>query len=212
MSRKQKLELTWVGKEERPRLEPRILIEDPSLSYHATTRRDGDSFDNILIQGDNLLALRALEQEFAGKFQCIYIDPPFNTGEAFDHYDDGIEHSVWLSMIDARVRILHNLLSDRGTIFIHIDDNELGYLIALCDSIFGRQNRISVISFKQSSVSGPKARNPGVVSIASFIVVYAKQKAQWRNTNTFRKIPRDARYNQYITNFESRQTSGVSFL
>ncbi|MCW3476294.1 site-specific DNA-methyltransferase [Limobrevibacterium gyesilva] len=202
MTRKQKLELTWVGKEQRTRLEPRILIENPELSYHAATRREDDIFDNVLIQGDNLLALRAVQQEFAGKVQCIYIDPPFNTGEAYDHYDDGIEHSIWLSMIDARVRILHNLLSDSGTIFIHIDDNELGYLIAICDSIFGRQNRISVISFKQSSVSGPKARNPGVVSIASFILVYAKQKSQWKNVNTFRKIQRDARYNQYIVNFE----------
>ncbi len=98
--KKQKLELTWIGKDERPKLEPRILIEDPELSYHAKERRsDDDIFDNILIHGDNLLALKALEQEYAGKVKCIYIDPPFNTGAAFDNYEDGLEHSIWLDLM-----------------------------------------------------------------------------------------------------------------
>ena len=88
MSNNQKLELTWIGKDQQPRLEPRILIEDPSKSY-------GDkSTDNMLIFGDNLLALKALEQDFAGKIKCIYVDPPYNTGNAFEHYDDGLEHSI----------------------------------------------------------------------------------------------------------------------
>src|SRR5437762_666373 len=96
---KPKLQLTWIGKENRPRLEPRILVEDPAKSYHAKHRvTDHDKFDNRLIFGDNLLALKALEQEFAGKIKCIYIDPPYNTGSAFAHYDDGIEHSLWLSI------------------------------------------------------------------------------------------------------------------
>jgi len=99
MSQKQKLELTWVGKENRPRLEPRILLEDRERSYHAKTRvGDDDVFDNRLIFGDNLLALKALEQEFAGKVKCIFIDPPYNTGSAFEHYDDGLEHSIWLGL------------------------------------------------------------------------------------------------------------------
>ena len=97
---KQKLELTWIGKDNRPKLEPRILIEDPEKSYHASERRsDDDIFDNILIHGDNLLALKALEQDYAGKVKCIYIDPPYNTGSAFRHYDDGVEHSIYLSLI-----------------------------------------------------------------------------------------------------------------
>ena len=100
MSRKQKLELTWIGKENRPRLEPRILLEDRERSYHAAHRvTDHDIFDNRLIFGDNLLALKALEQEFTGKVKCVFIDPPYNTGSAFEHYDDGLEHSVWLSMM-----------------------------------------------------------------------------------------------------------------
>lgn len=199
---KQKLELTWIGKEERPRLEPRILIEDPALSHHAATKRDGDIFDNMLIQGDNLLALKALEADYAAKVQCIYIDPPFNTGEAFANYDDGLEHSIWLTLMRDRLVILKSLLAPTGTIFIHIDDNELGYLIAIADEIFGRQNRVSVVSFKQSSVSGPKSRNPGVVSVANFILIYAADKARWKNNNVFREIRRDARYNQFIPNFD----------
>src|SRR6478735_9195348 len=104
MTPRQKLELTWIGKDQRPKLEPRILIEDPTKSYHAAHRvTDHDIFDNRLIFGDNLLALKALEQEFAGKVQCIYIDPPFNTGQAFEYYDDGLEHSVWLQMMSLRI-------------------------------------------------------------------------------------------------------------
>ena len=97
---KTKLELTWIGKENRPKLEPRILVEDPEKSYHARHRvSENDLFDNRLIFGDNLLALKALEQEFSGKIKCIYIDPPYNTGTAFAQYDDGIEHSIWMSLI-----------------------------------------------------------------------------------------------------------------
>jgi adenine-specific DNA-methyltransferase len=146
--RKQRLELTWIGKDERPHLEPRILLEDESISYHAKAHvTDKDIFDNILIHGDNLLALKALEQEFEGRVQAVYIDPPFNTGEAFDNYDDGIEHSIWLDLMQKRLSLLHRLLHESGTAFIHIDDNELGYLIALADEIFGRKNRISVVTF-----------------------------------------------------------------
>ena len=108
---KTKLELTWIGKENRPRLEPRILIEEESLSHHAAARREGDQFDNILIRGDNLLALKALEQEFAGEVKCIYIDPPYNTGSAFEHYDDALEHSTWLGLMRDRLEVLRRLLS-----------------------------------------------------------------------------------------------------
>ena len=109
MSNKTKLELTWIGKDQRPRLEPRVLVEDPSKSYHAPDRvTDHDHFDNRLIFGDNLLALKALEQEFTGKIKCVYIDPPFNTGQAFEHYDDGIEHSLWLTLKIGRATRLNS--------------------------------------------------------------------------------------------------------
>ena len=109
MAAKTKLELTWIGKENRPRLEPRILIEEERLSHHATARRDGDYFDNILVRGDNLLGLKALEATHAGSVKCIFIDPPYNTGSAFTHYDDGVEHSLWLSLIRERLFALRTL-------------------------------------------------------------------------------------------------------
>ena len=122
---RQKLELTWIGKDLRPKLEPRIFLEDSAKSHHAKSRvSDSDQFANRLIFGDNLLALKALEQEFTGKVKCVFIDPPYNTGSAFLHYDDGLEHSIWLGLMRDRLEILHRLLSDDGTIWIAIDDSE----------------------------------------------------------------------------------------
>src|SRR6185503_7741400 len=141
MKDKSKLELTWMGKENRPRLEPRILLEDPEKSYHAPHRvTDHDRFDNRLIFGDNLLALKALEQEFAGGIKCIYIDPPYNTGTAFEHFDDGLEHSVWLSLMRDRMELIRRLLSDTGSVWVSLDDNENHYFKVMMDEVFGRQN------------------------------------------------------------------------
>ena len=140
----QKLELTWIGKDEQPRLEPRILIEDTEKSF-------GDrNIENMLIQGDNLLALKALEQDFAGKIKCIYIDPPYNTGNAFEHYDDGLEHSIWLSLMKPRIEMLHRLLSSDGTLWISIDADESHYLKVLCDEIFGRNNFIDEVVWQRA--------------------------------------------------------------
>ena len=148
---KQRLELTWIGKENRPRLEPRILLEDPEKSYHARQRvTENDIFDNRLIFGDNLLALKALEQEFAGKLRCVFIDPPYNTGSAFEHYDDGIEHSLWLSLIRDRIEIIRRLLSEDGSLWITIDDNEAHYLKVLCDEVFGRPNFVGNAIWEKS--------------------------------------------------------------
>ena len=202
---KTKLELTWIGKNSRPKLEPRILLADPAHSYHAKRRvSDVDIFDNHLIHGDNLLALKALEQQFTGKVKCVYIDPPFNTQQAFEHYDDGYEHSIWLGLIRDRMEVLRRLMTDDGTLFVHIDDNELGYLIALLDEVFGRSNRISVVTFKQGSATGHKSINPGVVSTTNFILIYAKNKADWKPNRIFTaRTERDKRYGQFIENFDS---------
>lgn len=157
MKSKQKLELTWVGKDNRPRLEPRILIEDAEKSYHAAARvSENDIFDNVLIHGDNLLALKALEADYAGEVKCIYIDPPYNTGSAFEHYDDGLEHSVWLSLMRDRMELLKHLLSPNGLLFVQIDDNEVAYLTVLLDEIFGRNNRVNIIAVKMSEATGVK--------------------------------------------------------
>ena len=201
--KKQKLELTWIGKDSRPKLEPRILLEDPSKSYYAKQRvSEADSFDNRLIFGDNLLALKALEQEFTGKVKCVYIAPPFNTQQAFEHYEDGYEHSIWLGLIRDRIEVIRRLMSEDGSLFVHIDDNELGYLIVLLDEVFGRANRIGVITFKQSSASGPKAINPGLVTTNNYLLYYAKNKASWSPNRVFVPGPRDDRYSKFIENFE----------
>ena len=151
MSKKQKLELTWIGKENRPKLEPRILLEDSARSYHAKHRvTEGDIFDNRLIFGDNLLALKALEAEFAGKVKCVFIDPPYNTGSAFTHYDDGLEHSIWLSLMRDRLEIIRRLLSEDGSLWITIDDNEAHYLKVMCDEVFGRVNFMADVIWEKA--------------------------------------------------------------
>ena len=170
---KQKLELTWIGKEKRPQLEPRILLEDPARSYHAKQRfSDADIFDNRLIFGDNLLALKALEQEFAGKVKCVFIDPPYNTGSAFTHYDDGVEHSIWLGLIRDRLEIIRRLLSDDGSLWITIDDNEAHYLKVICDEIFGRSNFLCDISWEKRYSPPPDTKDFGYVH--DHILVYRK--------------------------------------
>ncbi len=173
MRNKTKLELTWIGKENRPQLEPRILIEDQDKSYHAKQRvADSDIFDNILIHGDNLLALKALEQEFTGKIKCIYIDPPYNTDAAVEHYDDGIEHSIWLSLMQPRLQLLHRLLMPEGVFFCSVDSTELFYLGVTLDEVFGRNNRVEVIAWKKSYGGGAKSKY--IVNQHEFILVYAK--------------------------------------
>jgi adenine-specific DNA-methyltransferase len=174
---KQKLELTWIGKEKRPQLEPRILLEEPARSYHAKQRfSDADIFDNRLIFGDNLLALKALEQEFAGKIKCVFIDPPYNTGSAFTHYDDGVEHSIWLGLMRDRLEIIRRLLSDDGSLWITIDDNEAHYLKVMCDEIFGRSNFVANVVWRSSDNSNNDAKTFSVDH--NHLLVYSKE-AGW---------------------------------
>lgn len=175
----QKLELTWIGKGNEPKLEPRILIEDPSKSF-------GDSkTENMLIHGDNLLALKALEQNYTGKIKCIYIDPPYNTGSAFEHYDDGIEHSLWLSLMKPRLDILWKLLdSHDGSLWISIDDNEMPYLRIILDEICGRDKFIaSNVWQKRYSRENREA----IGDVHEYIVVYAKDKTRFKEIRN--KIP-----------------------
>lgn len=170
--KQQKLELTWIGKGEEPKLEPRILIENPEYSYG-----NPDS-ENMLIHGDNLLALKALEQDYAGKIKCIYIDPPYNTGNAFEHYDDGVEHSIWLSLMKPRLELLRNLLSQDGSIWISIDDDESHYLKVLCDEVFGRNNFVNTIIWHKKHTRSNDAR--WLSDNHDFILLYAKNKEKWK--------------------------------
>ena len=170
MEKKGKLELTWTGKYLDSKLEPRILIEMENKSVY------GDINQNMLIHGDNLLALNALEIQFAGTVKCIYIDPPYNTGAAFEHYDDGIEHSKWLSMMAERLKCLRTLLREDGTIFIQIDDNEQAYLRVLCDEIFGRNNFLNMISInaKVSAGASGGGEDKRLKKNIEYILIYCK--------------------------------------
>lgn len=172
-NQRQKLELTWIGKENRPKLEPRILLEDPQKSYHASHRfTDHDFFDNRLIFGDNLLALKALEQEFAGKIKCVFIDPPYNTGSAFEHFDDGVEHSLWLSLMRDRIEIIYRLLSEDGSLWVTIDDNEAHYLKVLCDEVFGRSSFVTAFIWKK--VDSPNDNKVSITPDHEYVLCFGK--------------------------------------
>ncbi len=166
MEKKGKLELTWVGKYEEKKLEPRILIENTDKSYGCRET------ENMLIHGDNLLALKALQHDFSSTIKCIFIDPPYNTGTAFDHYDDGIEHSIWLGLMRERLELLKDLLSDDGSIWISLDDNEAHYMKVLCDEIFLRKNFVADVAWEKSD--SPRMDAKLFSSRYDHILVYAK--------------------------------------
>jgi adenine-specific DNA-methyltransferase len=192
--RKQRLELTWIGKENRPRLEPRVLLEDAGQSYHAPHQvTDHDLFDNRLIFGDNLLALKAIEQEFSGQVRCIFIDPPYNTGAAFVQYEDGLEHSIWLSLIRERLELLWRLLSSAGSMWITIDDTECHYLKVLCDELFGRQAFLTSIAWEKDK---GRRSDTHISSAHDHILVYVKDFDEWRNTRNLlaRSAAQESRY------------------
>ncbi|MCK6466573.1 MAG: site-specific DNA-methyltransferase [Candidatus Brocadia sinica] len=204
MNKNQKLELTWIDKDNQPKLEPCILIEDPEKSYGHTPNPlsrgeykspllGGDSgVGNMLIYGDNLLALKALEQDFAGQIKCACIDPPYNTGNAFEHYDDGLEHSIWLSLMKPRIEILHRLLRDDGTLWITIDNDECHYLKVLCDEIFGRRNFVSNVVWEKKF--SPQNDAKWLSDSHDHILVYAKNKDIWRPNLLPRTEDMDFRY------------------
>lgn len=189
MQKKGKLELTWVGKyDEKKPVEPRILLEDPEKSY------GNPGSENMLIHGDNLIALQALQQDFAGKIKCIYIDPPYNTGSAFEQYDDNLEHSIWLQFMHDRLVLLKELLSEDGSIWIGIDDDEQAYLKVLCDEIFGRQNFVANVIWEKKYTVANDAK--WLSDNHDFILVYALNKEEWHPN----RLPRTAEMNKAYKN------------
>lgn len=188
MAIKQKLELTWVDKDKEIKIEPRILIEDKEKS----NCQNDQNTENMIIHGDNLLALKALESKYAGRVKCIYIDPPYNTGSAFEHYDDNLEHSKWLSLMKPRLEILCNLLSDDGSIWISIDDDEGHYLKVICDEIFGRNNYINTVIWEKKY--SPQNDAKWLSDNHDFILVYAKIKDFWRPNLLPRSEEMNSRY------------------
>jgi adenine-specific DNA-methyltransferase len=191
MNNKQKLELTWIGKENEPKLEPRILIEDPEKSY-------GDkNSQNMLIHGDNLLALKALEQDFTGKVKCVFIDPPYNTGSAFTHYDDGLEHSLWLTMMRDRLALIKHLISDDGSLWITIDDTEGHYLKILCDEVFGRMNFVANVIWQKRFA--PNSTAQFISDSHDHVLVYAKEKPKWKRN----LLPREEKHDKNYKNLDN---------
>ncbi len=213
----QRLELTWVGKDKRTDPEPRILLLDKDKSYAKTvspvktglfeeTPAVVPTFDNMLIHGDNLLALKSLEQDYTGKIKCIYIDPPYNTGNAFEHYDDGMEHSLWLSLMRDRLELLKNLLAEDGSIWISLDDNEQAYCKVMCDEIFGRQNFINNVIWQKKF--SPQNDAKWLSDNHDFILVYAKNKEKWRPNLLPRSEEMNARYKNPDNDPRGPWTSG----
>lgn len=189
-----KLELNWYGKEKQISIEPRILIESKELS---NTKYDSKT-ENILIHGDNLIALKALEKEYAGKVKCIYIDPPYNTGSAFEHYDDNVEHSTWLSLMKPRIELLRSLLSDDGSIWISIDADESHYLKVLVDEIFGRNNFIDEVVWQRSY--SPINLKKTISRCHDNILIWAKNKSP---EFEFNKLPRTIEANNRYKNLDN---------
>lgn len=199
---KNKLELTWIGKyDKHDPLEPRILIENEEYSYgHPETGvlPNGKPWNgNMLIHGDNLLALKALEQDFAGQIKCIYIDPPYNTGSAFEQYDDGLEHSIWLSLMRDRLKVIYNLLSKDGSLWISLDDTEQAYCKVLCDEIFGRNNFVANVIWEKKY--SPQNDAKWLSDSHDFILVYAKTKENWRPN----LLPRTEEMNRRYKNIDN---------
>ena len=201
-----KLELHWIGKDKEILVEPRILIENKELS----NIENDENTENVLIHGDNLLALKALEQKYTGKVKCIYIDPPYNTKSAFEHYNDNLEHSTWLSLMKSRLEILRKLLRDDGGIFVQIDDNEQAYLKVLMDEIFGRDKFLNTISVKMSEASGIKMTHASkrLPKIKEYILVYKKEDLVLNEV----KIPKKTWDNEYKTVITNITKEEISFI
>lgn len=188
-----RLQLTWPGRDRKPNPEPRVLLEDSDRS-HVSSYRFGeeDIFDNTLIYGDNLLALKSIEQEYAGSIKCVFIDPPYNTGAAFQHYDDGIQHSLWLSLLSSRIELIWRLVSDDGSFWVSVDDTEAHYLKVLCDEIFGRDNFVANVIWQKKYTVANDAK--WFSDNHDHILIYAKNKDVWRPNRLPRSEKMDARY------------------
>ena len=191
-----KLELTWSGKNDKNLIEPRILIEDSEKSY-------GDkNHENLLIHGDNLLALKALEKDYCNRIKCIYIDPPYNADATDVPFDDNMEHSFYLNLMKLRIEELYKLLSIDGIFCMQCDYNEMAYLKVVCDEIFGRSNYVTMITVKTSSESGVKVNANKPAKVSEYILMYAKDKDKVKY-NTIRIVTDyDKNYSTYILNPE----------
>ena len=193
-----KLELTWYGKDAPIRVEPRLLIENASLSNCAAC----PDTENLLIHGDNLLALKALERKYAGQVKCVYIDPPYNTGEAFDLYDDNIEHSLWLELMYARLRLLRSLMRPDGFIFVNLDENEHAYTKVIMDELYGRSNFIGDIIWQKRKGGGNDSHYLALDH--DYILVYAKDASKEQHPQKWRTSQSE----EYLKRYKEIDSAG----
>ncbi len=193
-----KLEMMWYGKEKSICLEPRLLIENVALS---NTVLDPDT-ENMIIHGDNLLTLKALECKYAGQVKCIYIDPPYNTGNAFDKYDDNMEHSIWLNLMNYRFKLLHSLLKKDGFLFVNLDEQEHAYAKVLLDGIFGRENFVGDIIWQKRKGGGNDSYYLALDH--DYILVYAKDASKENHPNKLRT----AQSEEYLKRYKEVELDG----
>lgn len=163
------------------------------------TDDNGDIKDNLVIKGNNLLALHSLKKRFAGKVKLIYIDPPYNIGGDFQ-YNDSFNHSTWLTFMKNRLQVAHELLAPDGSIFVQIDHHEVAYLNALMDEIFKPENKVQIIAVKVSAASGFKAVNPGPIDVTEFILFYTKNKSNFVFQKNYIETGYHKNYNLYLEN------------
>ena len=206
MQKTGKLELTWVGKYDEVAVEPRILIEDPSKSY-------GDpNSENMLIHGDNLIALKALQQDYSGKIKCIYIDPPYNTGTAFEHYDDNLAHSIWLTLMRQRLILLWQLLTEDGLLAIQIDDNEFARLYLLLCEVCLEKN-LKVICVKMSEATGVKMASVNkagsIPKLKEYIILAKKDGIKNLSLERVAKEKWDQEYKTYCSGISDEELERV---
>ena len=208
--------LNWMGREKATKsvkeVVMKILREDKSLGKccqcenAASTSSNGQlgngnigigntstmvTFDNVLVHGDNLEALKALLPFYAGQVKCIYIDPPYNTGSAFEHYDDNLEHSTWLNMMYPRLKLLRDFMREDGSIWISIDDREGAYLRVICDEIFGRQNFVGNVAWQRTY--SKRGDSQGIPVEVEHVLVYSKREG-WQPKKLARTEEMDALY------------------
>ncbi len=162
-----------------------------------------ESNDNLIIKGNNLLSLSCLLSKYEGKIKCVYIDPPYNTGDDDFNYNDNFNHSSWLTFMRNRLSLAKRLLREDGAIFVQVDHHELGYLNILMDEIFGVDNKVQVISVKTASPAGFKTVNPGPIDVTEYILFYTKCKPKFKFKKAYVPVGYNKNYNLVVTKAES---------
>lgn len=190
-------------------LDPKVLSgfvrytsegEEHIIDFHR--RENGVIQENLIIKGNNLLALHSLKNIFSGQVKLIYIDPPYNLGGDSFGYNDSFNHSSWLTFMKNRLEIAHKLLRKGGAIFVQIDIHELGYLQVIMDEIFGVDNRIQIIAVRTASPAGFKTVNPGPIDVTEYILFYTKDRKSFKFKRNYVATNYDENYNLFIENID----------